>query len=343
MNMKNIYIILTTLLGAMIALASCQREDVPHNETPEEIGAPISFSTINASFDTKGDDGETSEEGSETGTTTPEISSFHVWASRNATGNDIFGARGTTVTYGNNIWIYSPVRYWQTGTYNFAAVSPLSISENVSLSGTINNGKLELTFGTGDYNWNIESNPTDLLIAEAANIAGRVNSTSPQSVRFTFNHLLSQIYFEAKAADANTSPIEVIKVEISGNNKFVSGLKYDMLATDSKLTWTCSDDGSDSQDISLSDATTLGGSYVPVTPDVMVLSKDCDLVVKVTLKDKGNSSSMVVKSATIENTGWLPGYRYKYNISVSPDKILFDKVTVQEWTTGVVGDDPIIM
>ena len=341
--MKNIHIILTTLLGAMIALASCHREELPHNETPEEIGAPISFSTIQASFDTKGVDGESNEdEGTES--TTPKITSFHVWASRNVTNNDIFGAGGTTVTFGkNNTWTYTPVRYWLTGTYNFAAVSPISISDNISLSGSIDNGELELTFGTSGSNWNVVSDPTDLLIAEAASVTGRVNSTSPQSVRFTFKHLLSQIYFEAKNADASASPIEVTKVEISGNNKVASELKYDMLATGSKISWTCIDDGTASQDISLSAATTLGGSYVPVTPIVMVLSKDCDLLVKVTIKDKNNSSSEVVKSATIKNTDWLPGNRYKYYISVSPDKILFDKVTVQEWATGIVEDEPIIM
>lgn len=341
--MKNIHIILTTLLGVMIALASCHREEVPHIEAIEEIGAPISFSTIQASFDTKGVDGENNEdEGTES--TTPKITFFHVWASRNMTNNDIFGAGGTTVAFGNNnTWIYTPVRYWLTGTYNFAAVSPLSISDNISLSGSIDNGKLELTFGTSDSKWNVVSNPTDLLIAEAASVTGRVNSTSPQSVRFTFNHLLSQIYFEAKNADSSASPIEVTKVEISGNNKVASELKYDMLATGSKLSWTCIDDGTASQDISLNAATELSGSYVRVTPNIMVLSKDCDLLVKVTIKDKNNSSSEVVKSATIKNTGWLPGNRYKYNISVSPDKIIFDQITVLEWDTGVVADDPIIM
>lgn len=146
--MKNKHIILTTLLGTMIALASCQREDVPHNEALEENGTPISFSAIHASLNTKGDDS-----GSKAGTTTPEISSFHVWASRNESSNDIFGTHGTTVTAGNNgLWIYSPVRYWQTGTYNFAAISPLSISENIAISGTIDNGELSLSFGTENSN-----------------------------------------------------------------------------------------------------------------------------------------------------------------------------------------------
>ncbi len=332
----------------MIALASCQREDVPHNETTEEIGAPISFSTINASFDTKGDDGETSEEGSETGTTTPEISSFHVWASRtygetanSTTDNSIFS--GNEVRYDNGVWKYSPVRYWQTGTYNFAAVSPLSISENISLSGTIDNEELSLSFGTENSNWNLASVPTDLLIAEAAGVTGRVNSTSPQSVSLTFTHLLSQIYFEAKNADANGTPIEVTKVEISGHHKVASELTYNMLAENSKVSWEYTDDGSASQDISLNTAKTLSGSYQPVTSDVMVFSQECDLVVKVTIKEKENATSTIEKLGIINDASWTPGIRYKYNISISPDKIIFDQVSVQPWATGEVADDPIIM
>lgn len=341
--MKNIRIILITLLGAMIALASCQREDVPHNGTPKENGTPISFSAIHASLATKGDDGGT-EDGSATGTTTPEISSFHVWASRNESSNDIFGTHGTTVTAGNNgLWIYSPVRYWQTGTYNFAAISPLSISENIAISGSIDNGELSLSFGTENSNWNLASVPTDLLIAEAASVTGRVNSTSPQSVSLTFTHLLSQIYFEAKNADANGTPIEVTKVEISGNNKVASGLIYNMSAVDSKVSWTYTDNGSASQDISLSTSKTLGDTYESVTPNVMVFSQNCDLIVKVTFKDKENVASTIEKSAVIDNTGWMPGKRYKYKISISPDKIIFDQVSVEAWSQGVVSDDPIIM
>lgn len=341
--MKNIRIISITLLGAMIALASCQREDVPHNGTPEENGTPISFSAIHASLDTKGDDSGT-EDGSATGTTTPEISSFHVWASRNESSNDIFGTHGTTVTAGNNgLWIYSPVRYWQTGTYNFAAISPLSISENIAISGSIDNGELSLSFGTENSDWNLASVPTDLLIAEAASVTGRVNSTSPQSVSLTFTHLLSQIYFEAMNADANGTPIEVTKVEISGHHKVASEFTYNMLAEDLKVSWEYTDDGSALQNISLSAAKTLSGSYQPVTSNVMVFSQECDLVVKVTIKDKENDASTIEKSGIITDANWAPGIRYKYNISISPDKIIFDQVSVQPWATGEVADDLIIM
>jgi hypothetical protein len=162
-------------------------------------------------------------------------------------------------------------------------------------------------------------------------------------VSLTFTHLLSQIYFEAKNADANGTPIEVTKVEISGHHKVASELTYNMLAEDSKVSWEYTDDGSASQNISLSTANTLSSSYQPVTSNVMVFSQECDLVVKVTIKDKENDASAIEKSGIINDANWAPGIRYKYNISISPDKIVFDQVSVQPWATGKVEDDPIIM
>ena len=346
--MKKIYIILSTLLGAMIALASCQREDVPHNETPEEIGAPISFSTINASFDTKGDDGETSEEGSETGTTTPEISSFHVWASRtygetanSTTDNSIFS--GNEVRYDNGIWKYSPVRYWQTGNYRFVAVSQMTDKETF-YTGSITNSSLNLNFTSPG--WNLSSTPADLIVASAT-ASGETQRNNNTEVAFTFDHQLAMVQFTAKNADTRNATISINSVAIMGNKTTASGMTYFASSTPT-TTWTFSDVRPVQQlplqfEAGKSAITLAKDTETILTSEFMVFPQDCTLEIEISYDVAGNggTASNNSKSAT-KDVSWEAGKIYKYNINVTSDHISFVKEpTVVEWGTTISADADI--
>ena len=345
--MKNIYIILTTFLGAMIALASCQREDVSHNESPEEIGVPISFSTIQASFDTKGVDGENDEdEGTES--TTPKITSFHVWASRTygeignpTTDNSIFS--GNEVRYDNGVWKYSPVRYWQTGNYRFVAVSQTTETK-ASYTGSITNSSLNLSFTSPG--WNLSSTPAD-LIAASATASGETQRNNNTEVAFTFDHQLAMVQFTAKNADTRNATISINSVAIMGNKTTASGMTYFASSTPT-TTWTFSDVRPVQQlplqfEAGKSAITLAKDTETILTSEFMVFPQDCTLEIEISYDVAGNggTASNNSKSAT-KDVSWEAGKIYKYNINVTSDHISFVKEpTVVEWGTTISADADI--
>lgn len=345
--MKNIQIILTTLLGAMIALASCHREELPHNEAPEEIGAPISFSTIQASFDTKGVDGENNEdEGAES--TTPKITSFHVWASRtygetdNPTmDNSIF--TGNEVSYVNGVWKYSPVRYWQTGNYRFVAVSQMTETKT-SYTGFITNTSLNLSFTSPG--WNVISTPADLIVASAT-ASGETQRNNNSEVAFSFDHQLAMVKFTAKNAETRNATISIKSIAITGNKTTASGMTYTASSTPTTA-WAFSE-ATPVQQLQLifaegETAITLAkDSETTLTSDLMVFPQDCTLEIKISYDVVGNggTASNNTKSAT-QKVSWKGGKIYKYNINVTSDHISFvEEPTVVDWGTTISADDDI--
>ena len=345
--MKNIYIILTTFLGAMIALTSCQREDVPHNESPEEIGAPISFSTIQASFDTKGVDGENDEdEGTES--TTPKITSFHVWASRTygetgnpTTVNSIFS--GDEVRYDNGVWKYSPVRYWQRGNYQFVAVSQMTDTKT-SYTGSITNSSLNLSFTSPG--WNVISTPADLILASVTS-SGETQRNNNTAVAFSFDHQLAMVRFTAKNAETRNATIYIKSIAITGNKTIASGLTYSASSTPTTA-WGFSET-TPVQQLQLQfaegeTAITLDkDSQTTLTSDLMVFPQDCTLEIQITYDVVGNGGTASNNSkSAVKTVSWKGGKIYEYNINVTSDHISFvEEPTVVDWGTTISADADI--
>ena len=108
------------LLGFLLTFASCQRVDVPGNsDLPAEDSEPIEFSGITGWLETKADAGE-GDAGEDDESTPIPFDKFKVWA-QNGTNYNVFGQSGTEVSTSDegSTWTYSPVRYWQAGTYDF--------------------------------------------------------------------------------------------------------------------------------------------------------------------------------------------------------------------------------
>ena len=323
--MKMTYNILSFLLVGMFVIASCHREELPGTDLPAEGGEPIEFSSVYASVETKAEPDATSD--------LPE--NFKVWASRTVNSNtnyNVFGENGTTVTNtgsaGTPKWTYSPVRYWQSGEYNFVAVTPADFPT----SGELTSNGLELSFGTSG--WDLSANQTDLLLA--------TSNVSNQIVSLSFSHLLTKISFSAK--NATSTPIEITSVKISGHHKEAESL----VLSEEAAVWEFKDDGNASQDItsSASDSYELSSTATKVTSDVLVFSEDCSLTVEVTIRHAAEAAGYP-KSATISTTGWLPGMQYDYVINVTPDGISFSEPRVEGWDdvdddgNGYTADDGI--
>ena len=333
--MKNRYIILATLLGAMIALTSCHREDVPYNEIPEEYSFPISFSAIQASLDVKSgeDDGAITNDGA----STPEINEFRVWSSRtygpsgdNTTDCQIFGLNGSLVTYSDGAWKYSPVRYWQTGEYKFVAVSYLSEAE-CAYNGTMRNTGLDINFTSP---WNLSTTPADLILAPAT-VSGDSQRNNNANVAFTFDHQLAKVKFSAKNNDSREPSITITGVKISGNSKIASSMTYN--PTSRSATWALSN--TDGWSISITPVDLKTDEFEDITDYVLVFPENLQadnrsFTVEITFNEilGGVTTTGNVKSATIKPT-WAAGYKYDYNITLTSDHLTFSEPTVTEWVT----------
>lgn len=318
MKVNRIYNILSVLLGGMLVSMSCHREDVPGTAKPVDGGEPIEFSSVYASVEVKADTREA----------TPLPASFMVWASRtanSATNYNVFGEDGTTVrntgTSDSQKWVYSPVRYWQSGDYNFVAVTPVDLA----LSGELTAAGLELNFGS----WNLIANPTDALVA--------TSDVSNDVVPLTFGHLLSKISFSAKTI--HDTPIEITSIKISGHHKDAKSTVLSGVGSE----WEFNDDGTASQDIksSVSASYTLTGTSTKVSSDVLVFPENCSLTVDVTIRHSSTAGGYP-KSATISSTNWLSGQKYDYVINVGPDRISFSEPIVSPWVnSGDIADEGI--
>lgn len=316
MNRNNIFIfnnkyLAVALLGLLLILVSCHREELPITKNDY----PIEFSGISGCLDTKADDNQTLSLPSD-------FTGFRVWA-QNGSKTNVFGTDGTDVstTDGGQTWTYSPVRYWQAGTYNFYAVSPKDFA-----TGSLSNGALTLSFGNG---WNLSSQ-IDLLLATASNITGRFNTEDkPESVELTFQHILSKIGFSVKDNDKDNVTIKVTSISISGNHKTASAY-----STAGGWSWK-SDDTTTSQTLSLanSDGVTISTTdYTTVTPSagVLVFPENCTLGVNVSYKATMGASSAIINGSVSIPVNLLAGQSYVYKLLISSTGITISS-SIQPW------------
>ena len=158
---------------------------------------------------------------------------FNVFAYKNNNGTDgeIFmgdnglnhGLSGVTIKYKNEKWDYdnpADLHYWpKEGSLNFYAVSPASIPEGVTLySWDIQQETKTITYTCFDeYNVsNGNSNP-DVMYAITKD---QTQSTQAGKVNLNFQHILSQIVFQAKTVN---SDMEVDIKEIKIKNFKIGG------------------------------------------------------------------------------------------------------------------------
>ena len=129
---------------------------------------------------------------------------------------NLFGENGSIVSYGTDSWSYSPLRYWQPGSYEFAAVMPFIAGYTPSFSAS---NQLTLNFGTNGFN--LASSQADLMVAFDSRTVQSASAATP--VDFNFDHQLALVTIEGASKDPNTNGIQVTGIKVFGNSAKTSG------------------------------------------------------------------------------------------------------------------------
>lgn len=340
------YNIAVALLGLLLIVVSCHREDIPQNALEN---TSIEFSGITAWLDTK----------AEAGANTSALPSdnFKVWA-QNGSNYDVFGTNGTKVSTSDagTTWTYSPVRYWKTGTYNFYAVSPVDMVTGTLSASTSENGPvnvLALSFESWDLS--AEDSQTDFLFAtESIDGNGQINKTNgPDKVQLTFDHMLSKISFSARNASAiDGVDFTVTSIKVYGISKVSQSV---LITNATTATWSLTDLSTKdnafktvthtspvtlTKETFVEDGVTTN-KYTSLCSPFMVFPETSSLLVEVTYNQTYNGiTSADTKTATI-NVSRAAGYEYDFKLRLTEDAIYIDEPSVKQWEDGGSADNTI--
>lgn len=143
---------------------------------------------------------------------TDNILSFEVWGTESKA--PIFDATVVSRADKDSDWGYTDAKYWHPGNaYKFAAIAPAGHGGTVTLEeedvATIH---LPISVGYTLNPGNI-ANQVDLLYATAD--ASTISPSVADTVKFTFNHLLSKVQFTFTNGHANTSNYNVIVKDVT--------------------------------------------------------------------------------------------------------------------------------
>ena len=267
---------------------------------------------------------------------------------------DLFGTTGATVLYDDatSAWTYSPLRYWQTGSYAFAAVMPYLTAYTPSFNA---DNELTLDFGTNGFD--LASNQHDLMVAFDAQTVQSTSTATP--VNFDFQHQLALVTIEGASKDPNTTGIQVTGIKVYGNSARTTG---DMVFTNNEGTITSTytitgsttsaapfktfsyleDAGSETTDDWTLAAPAADGTlaYDVLIPELIVFPEtEVTFTIVVNYTEGGNAKTM---TGTLTAT-WQAGMKYTYKFHLASD-ISFS-VEVDKWGSPIkVGgeDIPII-
>ena len=243
---------------------------------------------------------------------------FKVWAwFQGNNSGEMFGESGIGVYWdrSKSAWTYENPRYWMPGTYDFFAIHPQNAA---SVSHTANGYKLT-------YN---VSNQADLIVATNAGIDG---STPPDYVNLNFNHVLSQINFEARS-DADDLGAILYGIDFIGICD--EGIRY-------TSGWDASSTGvQDGEYIHNTPATDIPTDmYKPIVAGIMMIPQTLTNV-KIRVRYYGQKAdgklgelaSEPISLLTEECTEWLPGYKYTYQIPVKHNgQIQINTPEITKW------------
>lgn len=332
--------IFTALAAGAVVLAGCAK--IETTEVPESrvIGFDNFVTNAVKSLDTEGDGG---------------LTTFYVYGGH-TDNTTLFD--GTTVSYANDAWSYSPLKYWEaTKTYNFAAYSNENVTaENVTLEASSNHLKIEnyTSDGTKDLIY-AYSHDIDCEDANAA--------LNMPSVDFTFHHILSRVAFkftkDAVSLAGTTIAVSAIQITSLNNQGTFTGSDLAGAEQYPYSTWT-DQAGTEAQafenadDINLTDEAAEGQTdyeyLIPQTANGSGLTVTFTLTPTGTILDNGVSGDPKQFSVTLPATSdsqWNPGYTYVYTAEINASNfglapIIFDVTEIKGWTDGTINDDDIL-
>lgn len=330
-------------MAVTVSMASCSLEEVMEQPEPQAIG----FSSF-VGKPTRAVTEIIKPDGTASGVQTP-LTKFYVfgrYGDKNEAnyGNVVYENAEVTVN-GSSFTNVGPadVQYWVPDKdYKFAAYSDgnSKIESNISFG---EDGNITITSYSAGSN--------DLILATPAEVQTNATiSAQPNAVPLTFNHLLSQVSFQfvgESFPDGYQIKIEGLTFSVNNTATYTSsdGLWGEPTTSASKgyTVGTGTAFAFDTQ--TKSDANfVIPQSY----------SSDITATFTATIYDKYNSevarkafttASLLAESASGIPEEWVKGYRYQYNIKLTPSEmtnmfpIKFTVITVSEWVNNATPGD----
>lgn len=330
-------------MAVTVSMASCSLEEVMEQPEPQAIG----FSSF-VGKPTRAVTEIVNPNGSASGVQTP-LTKFYVFGRY----GDKNGVNYSNVVYENAEVVVSnssftnvgpaDVQYWALNKdYKFAAYSDgnnsLTTTNEVSFD---NNGHITIK----DY----EAGDKDLILATPEEVqTGATISAQPDAVPLTFDHLLSQVSFQFVGESFPAG--YKIKIE---------GLTFSVNNT---ATYTSSNNSWGEPTTPASKGYTVGDAFAfdaPTKSDANFVipqsySSDITATFTATIYDNHGSTvaskafttaSLLASSASGIPTKWDKGYRYQYNIKITPSEmtnmfpIKFTVTAVSGWQDSTTPGD----
>lgn len=340
------------LAGAMCAFASCQREDLPSEQEGKaiELSATsdwpkFSKAPITDKDDLKGD-------------------GFVVWGCRE-NDNAVFAQYGTKVSAvanaGGNVdsWEYSPVRYWFSGHYMFAALLPANaIALSAGGSGILaeREGSISVSNGGTTYTNSLRLKRALALGGKTASATELAASDQPDlmyafsnvdnsehtdaAVNLNFKHLWAQLGFKLTYYDIKKESIVINKVKVYGlgntlaANTVITDNESSNISSIRTALASAAKSTADAPFATFNLSVTANrGVEVTLVDKLMVFPVNLsDMPVTVEISFKYGNNDMTMKG-TINAGEWVSGKRYVYPLEVGANSINFDEPTVTQWVT----------
>lgn len=203
------------------------------------------------------------------------------------------------------------VRYWTPScTFNFAAVANGTVEANDVVNGLPT--KISYTVDAND--------PKDLIYATAAATTDNASVVTPATgctvtngiVGFTFNHLLSKVYFEVTHSLGNDYSIEVTNIAVSGV-QLAGTYNYD----NENKTWSWNKDGDTTTTLNFANGANGAELIIPV-------NQTLGITITYNIKfGETTISTGATKTGTIAARDYAQNTVYKIGAEIGLNKIDF--------------------
>ena len=150
---------------------------------------------------------------------------FNVYASvTNGTGTSGLILDNEEVTY-DGAWSYEKTQYWVAGnTYNFAAFAPADGAKwayTPAEEGTEHYGTAH--YGIISFNNRAAAANQDLVFAYANRAVAEAYTSTPESVKFTFGHMLSRVRFTFTNSFQSAGNIKLVVSDVHITDAYANG------------------------------------------------------------------------------------------------------------------------
>lgn len=244
-----------------------------------------------------------------------QLESFAVWAERD--GEWQFENRKVVLT--DNVWKAETTDLWQSGTYNFYAITGYK-EEPITAEGV-----------KGNFSINVGSNETDidLMTAVTPNITYPAANGEPEPVPFHFYHEKAQVEIIVKAGTQLVDNAVINKIVLSGY--YGGGAFTRTFQATERGFWDFTNVETTSWESLGFHQLEAGNSYTPLS-NFMIPPQSLSTVTltfEYSIGTYTNSREFVLGKTG--STSLQAGKIYKYQFTIQPNGIVFDGFTVPEW------------